>query len=855
MFFMKRLTLSFLLTFLLATTYTALAQVGHFEVSAPDSLDGDYNYIALPNGWGTPATGLCGNVVLAADSLGANLGCNPSVVSLTGKIALVFRGTCGFAVKVLNAQNAGAIGVLIANSATGVVPGALADGGLGPQITIPSALISNADGLKLRAALTAGATITGCMSLPDVPVSFLVDLSGITVDPAGVFVGYTVEGGAPQASPLTSLGNGLYTDTIYVPATSQVGFVFVNGVTQAGIEVLPLGGCGLNTVGTDSTGYVRYIYAGVAGANADKVCFGKCTRCQTTVTFRVDMKQKAIPVTGVHIAGNFQGYNPASTPLVNLGDSIYIYTLIAAPGDTLLYKFINGNTFNDDERAITAECGAPNGFGGFNRIYVVPNEDEVVLPAVCFDSCGPCPLAGLVCDSAAIICDDFDSYTLGGLNAQSADWDVWDGTGGDGIVTNEQAQSGSQSMKIDFALPGAQQDVVLLLGDSTSGNYLLKWQMFIPAGKQAYYNIQHDLTPHVFGTQVYFDANGAGRVVLNTAAGSPPLATFHYQYDKWIDVQQYIDIDNDVSYLVISDTVVAMWQFSLTNVEGTTSNQLAGVDFYPDNASYKYYVDNVQFIQLDAGAENDFCISAADIDSLFGQAIGQVISSDLYDNTNASTVGDPENGYDCFGEPSGNGADPSLENSIWFSFVGDGNRYFIETGDCGSTNYINDGDTQIAIYEGTCGNLVPVLCNEDGPSATGTLYPAGDTLQTVAGKNYFMLVDGFFLQLAAGTALSEGEFCIKVKRVMNLVGSNDPVFGQSIRLAPNPTNGVTNLLVSLPEAADLMIRVTNSLGQQVMQRTENNIQESTVRLDMSSYAKGVYFVELTDGTTRRLVVE
>ncbi len=850
---MKRLTPLFLLIFLLSTAYTALAQVGSFVVSAPDSIAGDYNFIALTTGWGIPANDICGDLVIMADTAGSTLGCNPNVADLTGKIAVVDRGTCNFAAKVLNAQDAGAIGVLIVNTAAGIVPGGIADGGIGSLINIGVAMISYADGLTLKATLTAGGTVTGCMTLPDVNVNFVVDLSNETVDPAGVYLGYNIEGQAAAAIPLTSLGNGLYGGTLTVPATTELAYVFVNGITQAGIEVVPAY-CGADSIVGDSTGYARYIYAGLEGADAPKVCFGSCSVCQTIVTFLVDLRQQTVSPNGVHIAGNFQGYDPASTPLVDAGNDIYTYTLTAAPGDTLLYKFINGNTFNDDERAITAECGAPNGFGGFNRIYIVPNEDAIVLPAVCFDSCGLCPSADLVCDTAAIICDDLEPYTLGALGPQSDHWDTWDGTGGEGIVTNEQAFSGTQSLKIDFALPGTQQDVILLLGDSTSGNYLLKWKMYIPAGKKAYYNIQHDLTPHIYASDVFFDANGAGRVMVGTTA----LGTFHYQYDKWIDVKQYFDVTNKVTYLLVSDTLAGVWDFNLaSDAMGapTTNAQISGVDFFPIDATYKFYVDDVQFIKLAAGASSDFCVDATNINNLFGQPVGQVVNSGLFDNTSATTVGDPTTGYECFGEPDGNGTAPSLDNSLWFTFTGDGGLYFIETGDCGSTNYINDGDTQLSIYSGTsCSALTSVLCSEDGPNATNTTYPAGDTLQTVAGRKYYMLVDGFNFQ----GALSAGEFCLKVKQLQPIVAINDPSFDQGIRLAPNPTNGVTNLMISLPEAADLTIRVTNSLGQQLMQRTASNVQEGTIRLDMSRFAKGLYFVEMTDGTnrsTRRLIVE
>ena len=471
------------------------------------------------------------------------------------------------------------------------------------------------------------------------------------------------------------------------------------------------------------------------------------------------------------------------------------------------------------------------------------------------------------CDSAAIICDSFENYTLGALGPQSPHWDTWDGAGGEGIVTTEQAASGTKSMKIDFTLPGATQDVILLLGDSTSGRYLLEWKMYIPTGKKAYYNLQHDLSPHLWAVDVMFDANGNGSVLIDNVQ----VAGFKYQYDQWITVQHYIDPDNDVAYMVVDDTLAGTWRFSRVFGSGTvpdSSFQIAGVDFYPIDASYKFYVDDVQFVRLAAAPRNDFCLSALSIDTLFGQAVGEVVTSELYDNTDATSIGEPEEGYECFGEPDGLGAAPSVDNSLWFYFFGDGNRYFIETGSCGSTNYIDDGDTQIAIYEGSscddqenvvcdtsCSYLVPVLCNEDGPSAvSGGPYPAGDTLQTVNGRLYYLLVDGFNLQ----GDFAEGEFCLRVQRLTPLTYVEEATFERSIRVSPNPTTGITYLRVSLPEAADLTIRVTNTVGQQIMQRVENNIREDNLRIDLSRHARGLYFVELTDGqnrSTRRVVVE
>ena len=63
---------------------------------------------------------------------------------MNGKIAVVDRGICGFNVKVKNAQDAGAVGVLVVNNAAGTPPPGL--GGTDPTVTIPSVMITQADG-------------------------------------------------------------------------------------------------------------------------------------------------------------------------------------------------------------------------------------------------------------------------------------------------------------------------------------------------------------------------------------------------------------------------------------------------------------------------------------------------------------------------------------------------------------------------------------------------------------------------------------------------------------------------------------------------------------------------------------
>ncbi len=116
------------------------------------------------------AAGVSGQIVLAVDPTDAANGTNPNDAcgaltngaEVAGKIAVVDRGTCTFVVKVKNAQNAGAIAVIVADNALGDPPAAL--GGTDPTILIPSVRITVQNGASLKAALASG-PVTGNVGL------------------------------------------------------------------------------------------------------------------------------------------------------------------------------------------------------------------------------------------------------------------------------------------------------------------------------------------------------------------------------------------------------------------------------------------------------------------------------------------------------------------------------------------------------------------------------------------------------------------------------------------------------------------------------------------------------------------
>ena len=122
------------------------AIAGNYPAGASVMVDGSNNPTA-------PAAGQTGNLVLSVPTNGCTALTNAAAIA--GNIALIDRGTCGFAIKYQNALAAGAIGLLIADNAAGA-PAGLGGTVVGP-VTIPAARISQADGNAIKATLLTGA--------------------------------------------------------------------------------------------------------------------------------------------------------------------------------------------------------------------------------------------------------------------------------------------------------------------------------------------------------------------------------------------------------------------------------------------------------------------------------------------------------------------------------------------------------------------------------------------------------------------------------------------------------------------------------------------------------------------------
>lgn len=225
-----------------------------------------------------------------------------------------------------------------------------------------------------------------------VPVTFSVDMSNTTVDAqVGVHVAGNFQGWDPALTEMTDDDtDGVYQVTVNVSDTIEtVEYKFINGNAWGFDETAPEA-CDWNGGGN------RYFEL-LGETTLDTPCFGQCGACgTTTVLFKVDMSQEgAINPVGVHMNGNFNGWDGANFLMMDDSDGDQIYTYVSTidgsilePVDTVLFKFVNGNAWGFDENP-EGECANQG-----NRFLPI-GEGDLVYEATagqahCYNQCGGC---------------------------------------------------------------------------------------------------------------------------------------------------------------------------------------------------------------------------------------------------------------------------------------------------------------------------------------------------------------------------------------------------------------------------------------------------------------------------------
>jgi subtilisin family serine protease len=249
------------------------------------AFDGGGAYLAVPGSGRNTNQPVIASIVDVAVLDPSGLACSALPAdSLSGKIALVLRGTCLFEEKLNNVQRAGAIAALVYTHAQ--EPSALTmEVG---QAQLPAAMVSHADGLKIREHL--GAAPDSSIRIDFVPRAVQIDpirLSdstskgpnndfaikpdllavGTSVYTAAINSGYVVGSGTSFAAPMVAGAAALLKAARPGLTAQQYRSLLINSATAFG------NGIPLQQTGTGMLNVVSAL-SGTISANPQSVSFG-----------------------------------------------------------------------------------------------------------------------------------------------------------------------------------------------------------------------------------------------------------------------------------------------------------------------------------------------------------------------------------------------------------------------------------------------------------------------------------------------------------------------------------------------------------------------------------------------------
>ncbi|MDD2963197.1 MAG: T9SS type A sorting domain-containing protein [Bacteroidales bacterium] len=244
-----------------------------------------------------------------------------------------------------------------------------------------------------------------------------------------------------------------------------------------------------------------------------------------------------------------------------------------------------------------------------------------------------------------LLLEDFEAYAVDAYVAVSnptwfTTWSNAPGGSEDAKVKDAYSHSPTKSAVVEGST-----DLLLKLGNKTSGLYEVTWWMYVEANKAGYYNFQHFESPGVeFAFEIYFNENGSGTLKVE---GSD--FTFYYPKSVWFEAKHIIDLDNDNIKLYIDGSMVKEWPFSSQASAAGGTLQLGGVDFFAGAATGetpKYYFDDVLYTQAGASSDPIIAVSPEMINTTSAPGLTSVVpltvsnngASDLEFSTNVIYV-------------------------------------------------------------------------------------------------------------------------------------------------------------------------------------------------------------------------
>ena len=690
-------------------------------VDAPASTAG--TYLASPAAFGPAANGENGAIVAPVNA------CTAITDDLTGNLAIVDfdADLCDPSVQALNVQAAGAIGMIICQDLADDPFVFLADA---PTVTIPVVALGSVACTAIRMDLTgSSATLNGpldgfscqtAITITDGTYTAPALDQGLASVFAGAIDGLWYKYTVPQDGVMNvnACGGGADTRLFVIPGgdCNEVSASIASGDVSFNDDACDLG---------DGDEFASEVNAFVSAGDEFHILWddrwsssgfdfsvGTSDTPDLPVTFSVDVSNEDLAGQAVQVDGNF-----TDTPidLMDQGNGIYATTVNIEGGTDVTYNFFIGGTAEPTDAL--AGCSIDDGSGNVVRSLTV-GLDTVQLDLVCFGACTPCTIIVDDCaDPFILIDEDYSGIPLGTDVSTLFDfWDAWDANSGSGVadtIGDEPAVLISENV--------AGLDAIFTTGLQESGHFIVQFDLFVPGGNAAYYNLQHrdPMGVGAFANQVFFDTDGTAFVDL---FGLAPDIEFTYPQDEFFRIHTIIDIDAVEARMFVDGSYIGGWDWSIGSFQQAASDftEFYGINFFPiggDADDYTFYVDNTLVRQIPPSADNLYCYTA------------EAVTPGTYTTPT----------LECFGGVvfiEGSASNDASISGAWYSYTPDADGR-ITVGACESGR-----DSRVWIYEGDCRTPSLVGVNDDqcGDDTFASLREAFVT----AGTTYYILWDGLW---------------------------------------------------------------------------------------------------------------
>lgn len=288
-------------------------------------------------------------------------------------------------------------------------------------------------------------------------VMFQVDMTGVPVNVTGMHItgdfqvaaGFGGNNFDCNVMGMTQNSNdtNLYQLLVDIPAFQKYEFMYVNGDQCYEVEFVP-------TESRANYNFSDYRWIYIDSLSNDTTYLAPIRFAQnapqglTLVRFKINMQNEAsISPTGVHTAGDFQGWNPAINRMYSFANSVYEWIAYVDTGN-YVYRYFNGNTMANTETVPTA-CANIN---GDRPLYVT---QDTVMEIRCYASCTLCWPTGTTAFESNATSAVFPNPNNGQFQLQSSNAGIlqmFDLTGR--IVYYQAILAGQQTIQVPEILKG-----------------------------------------------------------------------------------------------------------------------------------------------------------------------------------------------------------------------------------------------------------------------------------------------------------------------------------------------------------------------------------------------------------------